>query len=72
MGHPPKEPEGDFVSDNADDGSPDSPYPVSNIPSPPQPSTPITTQEGDISREGAQDEPNRKYQHKQWPKPVWK
>ena len=64
MVHPPTESEGYFVSDNADYGSPNSPYPVYIIPSLSQPSPSNTFQEGDISLEGAQSEPKCKYQRK--------
>ena len=62
---------GGWFSDHYDDESPDSPYPDYNITSTSQPSPPNTSQEGDISLEGDQAEPRRKYQCKQCPKPVW-
>ena len=71
LGHPPTESEGDFVSDDSNGGAPSYPSPASNIPSLYQPSTPNTSQEVDISREGYQAEPKYKYQRKQWPESVW-
>ena len=66
FGHSPTESEGDFFSGDSD-GKPSSyPYPVSKIPSPSQPSPPKKSQEGDISREGDQVEPRRKYQQNKW------
>ena len=62
LGHTHKESEGNFFSDDADDGPPNSPYPDSNIPLPSQPSLPNTSQEGNIYREAAQAEPKLKYQ----------
>ena len=58
--HPPTESEGDFFSNDADYEPSNYPYPASKIPSKSQPSPPNTSQEGDISLEGAQVEPNRK------------
>ena len=69
--HTPTESEGDFFSDDSDDGPSSYPSHASNIPSLSQTSPPNTYQEGDISREGYQAEPKRKYQRKQWPKAVW-
>ena len=72
--HPTTESEGYYVHNNAyyDDGSPDSPSPDYNIPSSSQPSPPNTSQKGNLYQEVYQAEPKRRYQHKQWPKPVWK
>ena len=67
LGHRHIESQGYFVSDDSYDGSPNSPSPYSNISSPSQPSPPNNSKEGDISREGAQAEPERKFQRKQWP-----
>ena len=77
LGHTTTKSQGDFVSDDADDGPPNYQYPddaddgppnylslASNIPSPPQNSSTNTSQEGDISRQGAQSNPKHKYQQK--------
>ena len=58
--HPPTESEVDFVYDYDDDMPLNYSSPDYNIPSPSQPSPPNTSQEVDISLEGAQADPKRK------------
>ena len=70
LGHTPTEPEGDFVSGDADYGPSNPPSPSSSIlykiTPPSHPSPPNTSQGGDIY----QYEPKRKYQRKQCPEAV--
>ena len=71
LGHPPTESKGCFVSGGADDGPSNYPSTAYKITSLSQRLPPNTSQEGDISQEGAKADPKRKYKRKQWPGAVW-